>query len=61
MQAYVCTVCDYEYDDQSADKNLEGNSIAFEDLGEDWLCPNCGVRANEFKPVDSDRTPDLPI
>ena len=60
MQAYICTVCDYLYDEESSNKNKNGIGITFEDLDENWFCPNCGVRANEFKPVDSDRTPDIP-
>ncbi len=60
MQAYVCTVCGYLYDNESADKNHEDISMPFEKLDDEWQCPNCGVRANQFKPVDSDRTSDIP-
>ena len=35
MQAYLCTVCDYLYDDESADKSQDGLTISFEDLDEE--------------------------
>jgi rubredoxin len=60
MTAYLCTACGYLYDDETAEKNKEDRPIPFEELDETWQCPNCGVRANEFEPVDSDRTPDAP-
>lgn len=60
MKAYICTVCGYLYDEESAKKNVEGVSIPFEDLGDDWICPICGVNQDLFIPTDSDRTHDLP-
>lgn len=60
MQAYYCTVCGYLYDDETADKSVEGKAIPFEELDPDWICPVCGVSAEVFKPFDSDRTPDVP-
>ncbi len=59
MKAYVCTVCGYLYDDQTADKNLERNPIPFEALDDEWICPNCGSKPDLFLPTDSDRTPDI--
>ena len=59
MNAYMCSVCGFLYDDQSASKNVEGNSISFEELPGDWVCPNCGLKPGLFIPVESDRTPDL--
>ena len=60
MNAYMCTVCGFLYDEESADKNVEGNPVPFEDLEEEWSCPICGVRAALFEPTESNRTPDLP-
>lgn len=39
---YVCDVCGYVY---------EGD-IPFEDLPDDWECPDCGVGKDEFSPMD---------
>ena len=60
MNAYICTICGFLYDDESADRNLEGNSVPFEELPDDWTCPNCGVKPDLFSSVESDRTPDIP-
>ena len=60
MQAYYCTVCGYLYDDETADKNVEGNPVIFEELDSEWRCPVCDVQAALFQPLDSNRTPDVP-
>ncbi len=60
MQAYMCTVCGFLYGEQSADKNVEGKLITFEELDAEWKCPICGVPAEVFKPVESERIPDVP-
>lgn len=61
MQAYMCTVCGYLYDVQSAEKDPEGNLIAFENLDPEWTCPVCGVPEELFLPSESDRVPDVTI
>lgn len=38
---YVCTICGYIYDEET-----EG--VKFEDLSEDWYCPDCGAAKSEF-------------
>jgi len=43
MKIYVCTVCNYEYDEAA-----EGG-IKFETLADDWVCPVCGVGKDEFE------------
>jgi rubredoxin len=60
MQAFVCHVCGYLYDDETADKNVEGVGIPFPELDPEWTCPVCGVGADMFLPFDSNRPPDLP-
>ena len=39
---YVCKVCGYVYDEE-----VEGK--AFSELGEEWVCPLCGVDKTEFE------------
>ena len=50
---YVCDVCGYEYDEAKGDPD---NGIApgtkWEDLGEDFVCPLCGVSAENFSKVE---------
>ena len=49
MQKYICQVCDYIYDPKLGDP--ENGIVAgtkFEDIPEDWTCPDCGVGKDDF-------------
>lgn len=46
MKKYICDVCGYIYDPAS------NNNVAFEDLGDDWTCPECGVGKDQFSVMD---------
>jgi Rubredoxin len=52
MKKYICLVCDYIYDPEKGDPDtgIEPGT-AFEDLPDDWTCPNCGVGKEDFEPV----------
>ncbi|HHU92578.1 MAG TPA: rubredoxin [Halanaerobiaceae bacterium] len=53
MQKYQCTVCLYVYDPAEGDPvNGIEPGTAFEDLPEDWVCPDCGVDKDMFEPYD---------
>lgn len=41
MAKYVCDVCGYVYDEEAEGKK-------FEELGDDWVCPLCGVDKTNF-------------
>jgi len=60
MNAYVCSVCGYLYDEETAEKNIENTAIPFEELDDTWTCPVCGVEQSLFKRFDSNRMPDVP-
>jgi len=49
MNIYVCLVCGYAYDPSAgdADSGIEPNT-PFESLPDNWVCPLCGVKKNEF-------------
>jgi rubredoxin len=50
---YVCSVCDYVYDPEVGDPdNGVEPGTAWEDLPDDWVCPECGVDKDEFEPVE---------
>ncbi len=52
MQKYVCTVCGYVYDPAVGDPDAEiPPGTAFEDLPDEWVCPDCGVGKEMFEPV----------
>jgi rubredoxin len=51
IMKYVCNVCGYVYDPKVGDAEhgiVPGT--AFEDLPDDWCCPDCGVGKGEFSP-----------
>lgn len=53
MKKYKCTVCGWVYDPATGDPD---NDIApntpFEDIPDDWICPECGVTKEDFEPVE---------
>ena len=53
MKKYECNVCGWVYDPQVGDPdNGIQPGTAFEDLPDDWTCPECGVGKADFSPVD---------
>ena len=53
MTRYVCDVCTYVYDPEIGDpENDIEPGTSFEDLPDDWVCPDCGVGTDEFSPEE---------
>ena len=53
MKKYKCSVCGYIYDPAAGDPdNGVAEGTAFEDLPEDWTCPDCGVEKDMFEALD---------
>lgn len=53
MAKYRCLMCGYIYDPEAGDPaNGVEPGTAFEDLPDDWVCPDCGVGKDEFEPVN---------
>ncbi len=53
MKQYVCDLCGHVYDPEKGD--LDGDiapGTPFEDLPDDWVCPECGASKDDFSPVD---------
>ena len=54
MKKWICVVCGWVYDEA---KGLPEEGIAagtkWEDIPEDWLCPECGVGKDEFEMVEA--------
>ncbi|MBQ2916946.1 MAG: rubredoxin [Clostridia bacterium] len=42
---YICDICGFEYDESK-------ESVKFEDLPEDWVCPICGVGKDSFSKAE---------
>jgi rubredoxin/flavin reductase (DIM6/NTAB) family NADH-FMN oxidoreductase RutF len=53
MKKYKCLMCGYIYDPAvgDPDSDIEAGT-SFEDLPDDWVCPDCGVGKDEFEPVE---------
>ena len=48
---WQCTVCGYIYDPEFGDPdNGIQSGTSFEDLPDDWVCPECGVEKDQFEP-----------
>ena len=42
---YICDICGFEYDEDK-------ESVKFEDLPEDWVCPICGAGKDSFSKAE---------
>jgi len=53
MKKYKCLMCGYIYDPAVGDPdNAVAAGTAFEDLPDDWVCPECGAGKEEFEPIE---------
>lgn len=53
MKKYRCVVCGHIYDEELGDP--DGGLAAgtrFDDIPDDWICPECGATKAEFEPMD---------
>jgi len=54
-QKYICIVCDYIYDPILGDPDSGiAPGTVFEDIPDDWECPDCGVSKEDFEPYEED-------
>ena len=53
---YLCVVCGYIYDEEKGDpdSNLPPGT-RFEDIPEDWVCPDCGATWEDFELIGGSR------
>jgi rubredoxin len=52
MKKWQCSVCGYVYDPAVGDpENGIKAGVAFEDLPDSWVCPECGAGKDMFEPV----------
>jgi rubredoxin len=50
MEKWECTACGYIYDPERGDpENGIDPGTSFEDLPDDWVCPQCGVSKEFFQ------------
>jgi len=53
MQKYECQVCGWIYDPEKGipEEGVEPGT-PFEDLPDDFVCPECGADKDQFEPID---------
>ncbi|MBM4032937.1 MAG: rubredoxin [Planctomycetes bacterium] len=55
MTKWRCTLCGYIYDPDDGDpENDVPRGTPFEDLPEEWVCPDCGASKEDFEELDVD-------
>ena len=53
MKQWECVVCQWVYDEKVGDPDSGIKpGTKFEDIPEDWMCPECGVGKDDFELVD---------
>jgi rubredoxin-NAD+ reductase len=55
MKKWQCIVCGFIYDEAEGNED-EGFApgTRWEDISEDWICPDCGVSKADFEMVEID-------
>ena len=53
MEKWMCDVCGYVYDPAVGDPaNIVPAGTKFEDIPDDWVCPECGVGKDQFSKME---------
>ncbi len=53
MKKYVCDLCGWVYDPAVGDPDSDIKAgTSFNDLPEDWVCPECGAGKEDFSPEE---------
>ena len=53
MKKYKCDICGYIYDPAEGDPDNDvAPGTAFEDISDDWVCPECGATKDDFYQMD---------
>ncbi len=49
MDKWECQICGYAYDPKAGDSDNDIDpGTPFEDLPDDWVCPECGADKDQF-------------
>jgi rubredoxin len=53
LSRYVCNICGFIYDPQAGDLDSGiSPGTPFEDIPDDWVCPECGAVKDQFTIID---------
>ncbi|ATW01702.1 rubredoxin [Candidatus Legionella polyplacis] len=49
---YICVICGFIYDEEKGfpEDNINPGTL-WEDIPENWLCPECGVTKEDFEQI----------
>ncbi|WP_338521718.1 rubredoxin [Candidatus Legionella polyplacis] len=49
---YICVICGFIYDEEKGfpEENISPGTL-WEDIPENWLCPECGVTKEDFEKI----------
>ena len=51
---YECVICGYVYDEELGDpEDGLASGTLWEDIPDDWVCPECGVSKFDFELLES--------
>lgn len=49
FRSYICNICGYVYEEAAGDPDGGlAPGTRFEDIPDDWVCPECGAAKKEF-------------
>jgi rubredoxin len=53
MKKWQCLICGYIYDESKGipEEGIEPGT-SWEDIPEDWVCPDCGVGKDDFEMIE---------
>lgn len=55
MKKWQCIVCGFIYDEAEGwEEDGIAPGTAWEDVPEDWVCPECGVAKEDFEMIEID-------
>jgi rubredoxin-NAD+ reductase len=61
MSKWECIVCGWVYDEKVGDPDSGiAAGTRWEDIPDDWLCPDCGVGKEDFEMIEKSEESDLP-
>jgi rubredoxin-NAD+ reductase len=61
MSKWECIVCGWVYDEAQGDPDSGlAPGTKWEDVPEDWLCPDCGVGKEDFELIEQAEVADIP-
>jgi rubredoxin len=50
---WICTLCGYIYDPELGDPDAGiAPGTKWEDVPDDWVCPECGADKSDFEPYE---------